>query len=155
MKKMLLIAAAAVLLVGCNQATPQPKVSVPSVQPTSEVTAPTEGAMVKPVTIDLDEQNKSGQKGTVEFKEENGKTMVTIDLSGSVSAVPEPAHIHMGQCPNPGEVKYPLTNVVAGKSVTTLDMDLATLWKDASNLAVNVHKSANELKSYVACGDLM
>jgi hypothetical protein len=65
----------------------------------------------------------------------------------------EPAHIHMGTCAhlNPAP-KYPLTSVVDGISETTVNATIAQL--TAGNLAVNVHKSAADLKDYVACGDL-
>jgi lipoate-protein ligase B len=39
-----------------------------------------------------------------------------------------------------------------GKSTTTVDATLASL--TAGGFAVNVHKSPDDLKDYVACGDL-
>ena len=65
----------------------------------------------------------------------------------------EPAHIHSGTCSNLNPApKYPLTSVVNGISETTVDASIATL--TAGGLAVNVHKSADDLKDYVACGNL-
>ncbi len=155
MKKLLILLASAVLLTGCNyMGGSQSQTTTPTEPSGTTETTPSTTA-TEPVTVQLKEQNKSGQTGTAMFKEVDGKTVVTLNLSGVASAVPQPAHIHVGKCPSPGAVKYPLTNVVNGMSETTLDMDMATLWKDAGNLAVNVHKSASDLKTYTACGDLM
>lgn len=106
----------------------------------------------KEMTVDLKEQNLSSQSGKAVLKELNGKIMVSLDLKGA-TVTPQPAHIHMGACPTVGAVKYPLTNLVNGKSETTLDVTLAQLKADMP-LAINVHKSAAQAGVYVACGDL-
>lgn len=100
----------------------------------------------------INAQNGSGQHGTVALKPRGSKTVVEIHLLGAPASA-EPAHIHMGTCAhlNPAP-KYPLTSVVDGISETTVDATVAQL--TAGNLAVNVHKSASDLKDYVACGDL-
>ena len=103
-----------------------------------------------PVTVQLGEQNKSGETGTVTLTPQGKKTQVVLQMKGA-PADAQPAHIHDGTCasldPKP---RIPLQNVVNGKSTTTLDMPMAEVKKGA----VNVHKSASDLKTYVACGDL-
>jgi hypothetical protein len=100
----------------------------------------------------LNAQNGSGQHGTVALKPRGAKTVVEIHLLGAPASA-EPAHIHMGTCAhlNPAP-KYPLTSVVNGISETTVNEPMAVLL--AGNLAINVHKSASDLKTYVACGNL-
>lgn len=105
------------------------------------------------ITSDLLEQNGSGEYGTASLRQEDGKVKVTLDITGAPEGVTQPAHIHMGSCPEVGAVKYPLTFPVNGKSETTLDTTLDEL-KAQLPLAINVHKSAQEPKVYVACGDL-
>lgn len=105
------------------------------------------------MTVVLNAQNASGETGTATLIESAGKTTVDINLSGAPSNLSQPAHIHAGACPTPGNIIYPLTNVVNGASKTVLDVDLATL-RAQLPLAVNVHKSASEAKVYVSCGDL-
>lgn len=107
----------------------------------------------KTTTVDLTAQNNSGQTGTATLLEENGKLVVTLNLSGGTFTNPQPAHIHMGACPKPGDVVYPLTNVVDGKSVTTLNTTMDQL-KAKLPLAINVHKSATDINTYTACGDI-
>jgi hypothetical protein len=111
-------------------------------------------AQDKPVTVNLSPQNASGEKGTVTFTPEGDKTQVVIKLAGAPSGVPQPAHIHDGSCakldPKP---RVPLQNVVDGNSTTTLDMKIDDIVSKGG--AINVHKSAAEAKTYVACGDLM
>jgi hypothetical protein len=100
----------------------------------------------------LNAQNGSGQHGTVALKPRGSKTVVEIHLLGAPSNA-EPAHIHSGSCSklNPAP-KYPLTSVVDGISETTVNQPISAL--TAGGLAVNVHKSAADLKDYVACGNL-
>lgn len=105
------------------------------------------------MTVPLAAQNDSGESGTATLTEVNGKTTVSINLTGVVDDTPQPAHIHTGACPTPGDVLYPLTNLVAGVSETVLDATIATL-RSSLPVAINVHKSADEASVYVACGDL-
>jgi len=110
-------------------------------------------AQGKPVTVNLMPQNASGESGTVTLTPQGDKTQVVIKLAGAPSDVQQPAHIHDGSCasldPKP---RVPLQNVVSGSSTTTLDMKLDDIVSKGG--AVNVHKSAADVKTYVACGDL-
>jgi len=78
-----------------------------------------------------------------------------------------PAHIHSGDCVNLGEVVAPLTNLTeptgnsvgqankaiqAESSFTTVPMTLDQIL--ASNHAVNVHLSAEQIGTYIACGEI-
>ncbi|HXR59138.1 MAG TPA: hypothetical protein VN747_07450 [Burkholderiales bacterium] len=107
----------------------------------------------QPVTIKLGPQNKSGERGTAKLTPEGDKTKVEISLKGGPKGASQPAHVHMGSCskldPNP---KYGLSNVENGKSTTEIPVKLEDLMKDQT--AINVHKSAAEVKTYVACGEI-
>lgn len=93
-----------------------------------------------------------GASGTATIWEEGGKVKVSISMTGGPGGT-NPAHIHLGSCPTPGEVKHSLSAVVGGKSETTLDTTLATLMA-SGKLSINVHKSPTEIPVYLACGDL-
>ena len=98
-------------------------------------------------------QNGSGESGTVTLTPEGQKTRVEIALVGAPADTPQPAHVHVGPCAKLDKApKYPLSSVVDGYSSSTIDVPIAQL--TAGDLAVNVHKSANEIPKYVACGDL-
>jgi hypothetical protein len=107
----------------------------------------------KSVTVKLSQQNKSGESGTARLTPAGDKTKIEISLKGAPKGVSQPAHVHEGSCakldPKP---KYGLQNVVDGKSTTEVPASLSELQK--GNLAINVHKSAEEAKVYVACGDI-
>lgn len=103
-------------------------------------------------TVTLASQSNSGESGTATITEEAGKAKVTVVLTGAPAAA-QPAHIHTGSCPTPGAVKYPLTNVVNGRSETVLTIGISELMGQLP-LAVNVHKSSADLKTYVACGNI-
>jgi hypothetical protein len=105
------------------------------------------------VTVQLAAQNGSKEYGTATLTEVNGKVNVSLNIMGAPTGVSQPAHIHMGACPNPGSVVYPLTSPVNGRSETTLNVTLAQL-KAQLPLAVNVHKSTTMAGTYVACGNL-
>ena len=103
-------------------------------------------------TIMLQTLNASGVTGTVAFSDVGGRTRV--DVSVDPADNPDmPAHIHPGTCddmtPQP---KYPLENVRAGSSTTVVPATIEELF--AGNLAVNVHKSNDDLKTYTACVDI-
>ncbi len=126
----------------------------PAQQITTQQQAPTPTtAVTNEMTVNLAAENKSGESGTATLQEENGKTTVTLTLTGFTKDVAQPAHIHVGACPGVGAVKYPLTSVANGSSVTVLSTTLAEI-KQNLPLAINVHKSAKEIASYTACGDL-
>ncbi len=97
-------------------------------------------------------QNDSGQSGEATFTEMGDKTKVVISLKNP-SSVSQPAHIHTGQCPDVKAIKYSLNNVINGKSETIINANFEDL-KQALPLGLNVHKSAAEMQTYVACGDL-
>jgi hypothetical protein len=79
---------------------------------------------------------------------------------------PHPAHIHSGTCAELGDVVVPLTDVGersgeqmgtgAGHAVkgshTVAEMSLDDIL--ASPHAINVHLSADEIDTYIACGDI-
>ena len=105
-------------------------------------------------TVKMGAQNKSGESGTAKLTAEGAdKTRVEISLKGAPKGVEQPAHIHEGSCakldPKP---KQGLESVKDGKSTTVVPMSLADLRK--GNLAINVHKSKEDIKTYVSCGDI-
>ena len=104
------------------------------------------------VTVQLSEQNGSGESGTATLTADGDKTRVEVDLSNGTST-PQPAHIHEGSCAdlNP-QPEYPLQNVVDGKSSSTVSASLDDLKSEA--YAINVHKSQSDLMTYVSCGDI-
>lgn len=107
----------------------------------------------KTLTVNLAAQNNSSESGTAVLTETGGKVMVSLNLTGVPAGVVQPAHIHKGSCPKPGDVLHPLTSPVDGKSETTVDTTFDLL-KTEMPLAVNVHKSAAQSTVYVSCGNL-
>lgn len=105
------------------------------------------------IEFDLNSQNNSGQSGRAVLMDQNGMVQLAINLTGEQDGASQPAHIHLGTCENLGDVLYPLNNVVNGQSVTTLSVTMEQL-KSMMPLAVNVHKSVDEMDNYVACGDV-
>ena len=103
----------------------------------------------KPVTVKLNAMNGSGETGTMTLTPKGETTVVTLSMSPA-SKDAQPAHFHDGTCdkyaPKP---KYPLKNVVEGKSTTTLEVPMAKLL--AGDMVVNVHKSAAEIATISSC----
>jgi hypothetical protein len=103
-------------------------------------------------TITLQTLNESGVIGTVTFATVGDKTAVeiTVDPGGNLDM---PAHIHPGTCtsltPQP---KFPLENVKNGSSKTVVPATIDELF--AGGLAVNIHRSNDDLKTYTACVDI-
>lgn len=96
------------------------------------------------------------------------------DATPGPTLVALPAHIHEGTCETLGAVAYPLTDVALAPladeeaatsedpamlhaddvltSVTTVDVALADLL--SGEYAINVHESAEQIDTYVSCGEI-
>jgi len=112
------------------------------------------GDGAKTVNVRMAAQNKSKETGTAKLTAMGAdKTKVEISLKGGPKGTPQPAHIHEGTCakldPKP---KWGLENVVDGKSTTEVPVGLAEIQK--GTYAVNVHKSGEDIKTYVSCGNI-
>jgi hypothetical protein len=104
-----------------------------------------------PLQITLHEQNKSGVTGTATLTQVGDDLVVTIATKGGHDL--EPVHIHRGTCANLGAVVYPLTTLHNGNSTTTVKgAKLSDLL--AGKFAINAHKSATDIATYIACGDI-
>ncbi len=105
------------------------------------------------IKLGIQQLNNSGQVGWVQLFKRNDKTTFVITLEGGHGR--EPAHIHRAKdCDSPEDIQaavaYPLSDVVGGKSTTTVNIPLDKAL--SGNYAVVVH-SANG-GAYVACGHL-
>src|SRR5215208_4246585 len=104
------------------------------------------------VTVKLAPQSSSGESGTATLTKSGDKqTKVVLSVQGG-PADAQPTHIHKGTCdqldPKPA---FPLSPVVGGKSETVVNASLDDLTKGH---AINGHKSAQDLKTYVFCGNI-
>src|SRR5215207_406727 len=109
-------------------------------------------------SVTFTELNDSGLSGTAELTARRQRTEVSMRINGVVGE--NPTHIHTGTCedldPNP---KYPLNNVelntteLVGTSDSVVDVPLDELL--ASPHLILIHKSAEELDVYYACGDIV
>ena len=105
-------------------------------------------------TAKLAAQNNSGETGTATLtKAGDNETKVVLDVKGGPAGASQPVHIHKGTCdkldPKPA---YPLSPLVNGKSESTIKASLDSLEK--GGYAINGHKSAQEVSTYVFCGDI-
>jgi hypothetical protein len=105
------------------------------------------------VSFGLETLNDSGVTGTVTLTDAgDGRTRVEVRVNPAGN-LDMPAHIHPGSCdalvPQP---KLPLENVVNGFSATVVPAPLTEL--TAGGLAVNLHRSNQDLATYTACADL-
>ncbi|HMD02324.1 MAG TPA: hypothetical protein VKG44_05100 [Candidatus Baltobacteraceae bacterium] len=98
-------------------------------------------------------QNGSGENGTVVLTSMGDKTKVEVAIVGAPAGVSQPVHIHDGTCAtlNP-KPKYGLSPIVDGVSTTVVDVSMASL--AAAPFAVNAHKSATEIATYVSCATI-
>lgn len=110
------------------------------------------------ITIRIDPVNRSGASGIAVLTADGDKTIVELTLNGLAGV--HPNHIHVGTCSDPvPEPLYPLTNIVLnqsnaeGYSKTTVDVSLDELL--SSPYLILVHKSKDDIGTYVACGDIV
>jgi hypothetical protein len=106
------------------------------------------------MNINMGAMNGSKQDGSASVGNKGNGVEVAVKLNNEPKGASEPAHIHKGTCKNLDPVPWkPLKNIVDGKSTTMVaGVTVAELKK--GKYAINVHKSDNDLKTYVSCGDL-
>lgn len=105
------------------------------------------------IVVPINELNDSGVSGDASLTD-NGDGTTTVDILVDGATGGHPAHIHSGTCAELGDVVYPLTDVDAsGASITVIDVPLADLLASGP-YAINIHLSADEVGTYVACGDI-
>jgi hypothetical protein len=110
-------------------------------------------AATSTLTVNLHEQNGSGENGTAMLTQMGADVKVVIALKGAPATTAQPAHIHDGTCADLKGVAYALSNVVNGKSTTTVKgVTIDKLL--GGKYAINVHESAANLGKYVACGEI-
>ena len=115
------------------------------------VVALASGASAQDTKVELKAQNNSNESGTATLTPSGESTKVVLDVKGAEGS--QPTHIHKGSCdkldPKPA---FPLSPVVNGKSETTVKASMKEL--TSGQYAINGHKSAQDLKTYVFCGDI-
>jgi hypothetical protein len=106
-----------------------------------------------PRSVPLRELNDSGVTGTAVLTDlGGGRTRVEVNVEPAGHA-DMPAHIHPGSCQNlTPQPRYPLENVVNGHSVTDVPASLAELTR--GDVAVNLHNSNEDMRTYAACGEI-
>jgi len=79
---------------------------------------------------------------------------------------PHPAHIHDGLCPKPGNIVQPLSDVVVGTdkpvgvaSAIPVEVSASKVPMSLNDIlngqrSINVHASADDMNTYIACGDI-
>lgn len=105
------------------------------------------------INVLMTEQSTSTQSGLAVLYDFGVKTKVEIKLLNPPVGVPQPAHIHTGTCVTMGAIKYPLTSLTNGKSETMLNVSLDQILLGLP-LLINVHKSATDISTSVACGSI-
>ena len=111
------------------------------------------GGGASELTLDLVEQNASGQSGTVTLSNQGDGTQVVIESFSPFGRDAQPAHIHKGTCANlDPEPAYALPNLVDGVSGDTVAVSLDELLD--GEYAVNIHRSVDQADLYTACADI-
>ncbi len=96
--------------------------------------------------------------GTAEVEKKDKGTEAEISIKGATAGAELPWHVHSGKCGSNGAVvgdgaAYPLLKV-KDDGTAKAEAKLAIATPTAGDYYVNVHKSAAEPKTIVACGEL-
>lgn len=115
-----------------------------------------EGLVEDSITVTIAAQDPAvlDQDGEAVITATDTGVRVELTLNALDEATAQPAHIHVGECPLPGDVAFNLESVVNGMSTTLLDVTMDEL-EAMLPLAINVHRSAEESSVYTACGDIL
>jgi len=140
MKKIVLASAIAGLMIGTAHAANKAEVIVDSNQQFLEHMVP---------------MNNSGITGTITvIPVAVDKTKLVAVIKGKNVSGPMPFSINLGRCDNPAaKVKYPLTEVVHGKSETVISAATSSLFQ-GDQLSINLGESKSTPSKSVACGNI-
>jgi hypothetical protein len=106
------------------------------------------------LTIQMKALNGSGESGTATFTQESDGLHIKIALKNAPAGVGQPTHIHIGTCANINKApEYALKNTTGGVNSSVVPgVKLSDLMQ--GHYALNVHKSTDDLGTYVSCGDI-
>jgi Cu/Zn superoxide dismutase len=107
----------------------------------------------KSITVPMKSLNGSGEDGTATLTQTAEGVHVVVQLSHP-SDDAQPTHIHIGSCNAINRSpEYGLELTVGGHSDSVVKgVQLSDLQK--AKYAINVHKSASDIGTYVSCGDI-
>lgn len=110
-------------------------------------------AAVTSVTIPMNALNGSNENGVAVLTQESDGVKIVVSLKNA-PATAQPTHIHIGTCGHINAApEYALVSVTDGSSTSTVKgVTLEQLL--GAKYAINVHKSADDLGTYVSCGDI-
>ena len=106
------------------------------------------------LTVPMKALNSSGEDGTAVLTQQDDGVHVAVALKNAPKDKPQPTHIHIGTCGSINKApEYGLVNTVDGKGDSVVKgVKLSDL--TAGKYAINVHKSGDDLGTYVSCGDI-
>jgi len=126
--------------------------------PTLAAAAPAAQSMQWTATIAPQSGTNLSGSATVASGATGEQTRATVTLTGGEAGAVHPWHIHSGRCGDNGPIvgpaaEYtPLTVGADGSATVTDDLPFAT--PTSGSYYVNVHRSATEMGTIVACGNL-
>ena len=109
----------------------------------------------KMFTVELSEVGDSGVSGTVTVTDNgDGTSNVSFDLDGTTEGAMHPAHFHEpGECGATNPVAVDLGTVNGDTGEQDIDVDESYDELLDSGYYLNVHMSAEDLATVIACGD--
>lgn len=151
--------AAALLLAGCGgnsnkTNTGNTETSGTQVKQLNPMHAAHNAMSGKVLNINMGAMNGSKQDGSASVTDKNGGVEVTVHLNNEPKGASEPSHVHQGSCKKLNPAPWKMLHNVIGGTATTFVGGLTVAQIKGGTYAINVHKSANDLKTYVSCGDL-
>ena len=104
------------------------------------------------IQVPIMAQNSSGETGFVTIETMDNGSQVTLHVMGLPGGASQ-RPIHGGTCANlMAAPAFPLSNVTAVDTMTMVPATLRDLM--SKPYAINLHRAADDLPSYVACADL-
>ncbi|HJU90751.1 MAG TPA: hypothetical protein VJ672_15280 [Gemmatimonadaceae bacterium] len=152
MRKFMLCAAAGLFVVACARVQSDPTTGRTDI----DVESPAKKG--EDWNARLTGQTGSSITGTSQALVADEKTSVTISISGATAGASLPWHVHDGDCGSGGAVVGPASAYaplqVGSAGTATGNAELALKLNEASEYHVNVHASASDMATIVACGNL-
>ena len=147
-------------LAACSGGTSEPTAGVPGTAtprpppptPTPDLVEIAGPVLDTALAVPLFEIGDSEHAGVARLTPRGGRTEVFINITRRARDVHRPVQVRTGTCEAPGKVEHVMEDIVNGKSISDIDVDLETL--RGGGLVISAFETLDDQAPQIVCGSI-